>query len=366
MSIPLSDTATLHPLVLPARADATSTQTPTQEIRDYADVRNRSIRDLTGRDDDDVTPESLLPVLYSDPAYTKHQWYVTSGDEMVGNAVLNIMNDDGGRTATTVISLLRRVWSRGLGSAVLPHLEAAARDAGVQRLLVWTEHPASDDEPLTSPTGFGEIPRDHGARFLLRHGYALEQVERVSMLTWSDAVIRSIRDAHADAAEHAQAYRVVQWMLPTPPEYVDGYAWMKEHMSTDAPDADLDMPAEKWDATRVAEHDGRYARRGMTVLVSAAQHLATGELCAYNELAIGTDPGAITHQEDTLVLAGHRGRRLGMLVKTAGLLAWREQHPASPGVITYNAEENRPMLDINEAIGFAPIVYEGAWKKELR
>lgn len=362
MSIRLTDSATLHPLVLPARADAA----PTETIRAYAEVRNRSIRDVSGRADDDVTAESLLPMLRSDPSFTRRQWYVSVGDEMVGNVVLNIMNDDGGRTAITVISLVRRVWGQGLGSAVLPLLETAAREAAVGRLLVWAEHPASDDASLPSPTGFGEIPRDHHARFLLRHGFTLEQVERVSMLTWSDAAVARIRTALARAQQRATGYRVVQWTLPTPPEHVAGYAWMKEHMSTDVPDADLGMPAEKWDADRIARHDERYALRGSTVLVTAAQHVDTGELCAYNELAIDEDPAAVSHQEDTLVLTAHRGHRLGMLVKTTGLLSWREQHPHSPGIITYNAEENRPMLDINEAIGFDPISYEGAWKKELR
>ncbi|CAH0181300.1 MULTISPECIES: GNAT family N-acetyltransferase [unclassified Microbacterium] len=362
MSIRLNETATLHPLELPARADAA----PTDLVRTYADVRNRSIREVSGRSDEDMSAESLLPLLRSTPEFTRRQWCVRDGGDMVGVATLNIMADADGRTAITVISLLRSAWGRGIGSAVLPHIERVARDAGVVRLLVWVEHPASDEPALAAPTGFGEIPRDHHARFLLRHGFSLEQVERVSMLTWSDAVVDRIRAARAVAEQKSAGYRVVQWMLPTPAEHVSGYAWMKEHMSTDVPDADLGMPPEKWDAERVARHDERYAQRGTTVLVTAAEHIATGELCAYNELAIDTDPGDTSHQEDTLVLASHRGHRLGMLVKTAGLLAWHDQHPDSPGVITYNAEENRPMLDINEAIGFAPISYEGAWKKELQ
>jgi len=362
MSIRISDSATLHPLVLPARADAA----PTDTVHAFADVRNRSIRDVTGRADDDVTAQSLLPMLRSDPETARIQWYVLDGGEMVGVATLNIMSDSDGRTAITIISLLRRVWSRGLGSAVLPHIEQAARAAGVDRLLVWTDHPASDEQEHPSPTGFGTIPLDHHARFLLRHGFTLEQVERVSVLTWSDSVHEVIRDVRSDAEEHAAGYRVVQWYLPTPADRVSGYARMKEHMSTDVPDADLGMPAEKWDADRLARHDDRYLQRGTTVLVTAAQHVGTGELCAYNELAIDEDPSAISHQEDTLVLASHRGHRLGLLVKTAGLLAWREQHPRSPGVITYNAEENRPMLDINETIAFMPISYVGAWKKELK
>ena len=361
MSIRLTDTATLHPLVLPARADAADADV----FRAYAQVRNTSLAETTGRDDEALDPGELLALLRSDADLTRRQWYILDGEKMIGLAALNILADGGGRTAFLTVNILRSAWSRGIGSAALDHVEKVARDTAVQRLLLWAEHHDSTEDQLPSPTGFGSIPRDHAARFLLRHGYALEQVERISVLTWTEPQVQKLRTLRAEAEHRADGYRVVQWLLPTPAERVEGYAWMKHHMSTDAPDADLDMPAESWDAERVARHDDRYLQRGNTVLVTAAEHITTGELCAYNELSIGRDPASTTNQEDTLVLSAHRGHRLGMLVKTAGLLSWHESHPASPRVITYNAEENRPMLDINEAIGFTPIAYEGAWKKDL-
>jgi GNAT superfamily N-acetyltransferase len=70
-------------------------------------------------------------------------------------------------------------------------------------------------------------------------------------------------------------------------------------------------------------------------------------------------------QEDTLVLREHRGHRLGMLLKVANLQALHRSMPGYPSVITFNAEENRHMLRVNEELGFVPIGYEGAWRRVL-
>ncbi|UNK69396.1 GNAT family N-acetyltransferase [Microbacterium sp. H1-D42] len=354
--------ATLRPLELPARADAG----PTTLVREYAAVRNASLREATGRDDDAQTAESLLPMLRSDADMNRRQWYIESGGAIVGCVPLNIFQDEGAAIAIGTIALLRPHWNQGIGTAVLAFVEQQARAAGVRRLLSFNEHHSDGAlDSIPSPTGLGSVPRDHSARFLERHGFHLEQVVRASALVWSDETAAFLEGLQSDAQSHAEDYRVVQWMLPTPEEHLDGYAWLKSRMSTDAPDAELGMPIETWDADRVRRHDARYAARGARVQVTAAEHIATGELCAFNELAIVGDDSAKTDQEDTLVLADHRGHRLGMLVKTAGLRTWRAQHPLSGRVVTYNAEENRPMLSINEAIGFTPVAYEGAWRKDL-
>ncbi|MGP6171234.1 GNAT family N-acetyltransferase [Microbacterium sp. A196] len=362
MTIHLTESATLHPLLLPAGADAA----PTDEIRAYADVRNRSLLETTGRDDDALSAAALLPVLYSSRASRKRQWFVMDAGEMVGCMAVDMLQDASADTAIAVIALLRSHWRQGIGTAALAVLETELRAAGVRALLGWAEHHGDQTNSLHSPTGFGAVPRDATAEFLENRGFALEQVERASELVWSAETHTRLTRSLNVAQEHARDYRVVQWVLPTPPEFVDGYAWMKSRMSTDVPDAELGIPEEVWDAERVAELEQRQAAKGFTIQVTAAEHIAGGELCAFNELAINLcEPAGTTHQYDTLVLAGHRGHRLGTLVKTAGLLRWHDRYPQSPRVITYNAEENRPMLSINETIGFAPMSYEGAWKKDL-
>lgn len=361
MSISLTPDASLHPLVLPARADAADAA----EFRELARVRNAVYREITGRSEQDLTPEGLLPLLRSRPERTTAVWAVRVGDEIVGRTVIDIPLEEGSRVAIAAIEIHPRVWGRGIGSAILPHVDAFARLHGRTVIQNWTEQPASDGPRLDARSGFGSVPDDHVARFLVRHGFALEQVYRVSRLAVSDQAVRRAEELRDDARALSQDYRVLQWMLPTPPEHLDGYAWLKSRMSTDAPSADLETDEEAWDAERLIAAEKRVEEMGQIMQVTVAQHIGTDELTAFTEIGIGPDRAATTHQHDTLVLTEHRGHRLGQLVKTEALLSWTRIAPESRDVITYNAEENRPMLAINEAMGFAPIAYEGAWKKEL-
>ena len=121
-------------------------------------------------------------------------------------------------------------------------------------LQSWAEHPAAPGPQLAPPTGFGEIPEDHVARFYLRHGYTLEQVERNSAFDLTDS-FEGVERLLAEAQAASPAYRLVQWSAPTPEEYIAGYAWMKSRMSTDAPAAALEFDEETWAQFRVLALD---------------------------------------------------------------------------------------------------------------
>lgn len=361
MSIRLTSEATLHPLVLPARADAADAD----EFRELSRVRNLVYREITGRDEQDLTPEALLPLVRSREERTTLVWAVRVGEETVGRAVVDIPHEEGSRVAIATIELRPRVWGRGIGSAIVPHVEAFARAHGRTVIQNWTEQQQSDADRITPRTGFGSVPDDHVARFLTRHGFHLEQVYRISSLPRTPDSEQRAQALLAEAHEAARGYRVLQWEIPTPAEHVAGFAWLKSRMSTDAPSAGLDADEEAWDADRLIRSEERIAEMNQRLLVTVAQHVDTGELAGFTELGIGPDLTATTHQHDTLVLREHRGHRLGQLVKCAALLRWSEIAPESPSIITYNAEENRPMLSINEALGFIAIAYEGAWRKDI-
>ena len=354
---------TVRQLVPPATLDAPDAGPFLRMI----EIANASCRRDSGHGDLDEDPREAL-VSWHDQTDCGRTGFVTERDgEIIGVANLLYPQEVGATSAEFDLWIMPDRWGEGAEEALLAAVEAEARSLGRTSIQIFTLHRPGGTGPTLAPsTGWGTIPADdRQTMFCLENGLTLEQVERNSAfdMRGSFKVVERMLD---EALEKAGSdYRLVAWTSPTPEAYEEGLAYAISRMSTDAPQGGLDVDEEKWDAERIRRRDARLQAQGFTVSVACVEHAPTGRIAAYTELAIAADHSGATHQWGTLVLKEHRGNRLGAIMKCANLLRWRELVPESPRVSTFNAEENRHMLAINEALGFAPVSYAGAWKKVL-
>jgi hypothetical protein len=352
----------ITPMVVPPTADAPDAT----EFRAMVELGNKAAELDAGIDDLRDTPEQMLPS-WLDQSDRIHRGFIARRHgEIVGAATIATSTQAGTTAAEFDVIFLPTPGRDGVGAALLERVEQEALVLDRSILQTWTLHPAAGGERMLTPaTGWGEVAATPLSELLGANGYALEQVERNSILPLDGTLDDAERRLAEALAFAGPDYRIVSWTLPTPPELRAGYGSMIVRMDTDVPSGDLEFTVETWDEERVARRDATLAAGGQTVSVTAVVHEPSGAMVAFNELNIGADLTGVTHQWGTLVVKEHRGRRLGTIVKCANILRWGAVAPDSPKISTFNAEENRPMLDINESIGFVPASYAGAWQKRL-
>jgi len=103
----------------------------------------------------------------------------------------------------------------------------------------------------------------------------------------------------------------------------------------------------------------------MVGLTTVAQHIESGRLVAYTRLAIAERRPTEAWQWATVVLAEHRGHRLGLAVKLANLDHLAEVMPTATRVLTSNAAVNAPMIAVNDVMGFEIDAVGAFWQKTL-
>jgi len=326
-------------------------------------VRNAIEAETSGLAEISPTAQDILPH-WQDP-YSPQALFVARVDgHIVGRGMITLPIEEGSKVARTTAEVLAAFRGRGIGTALFEAVRAYAVEAGRTVLNGAAMTVPLPGPQLDSPTGFGSVPADApGTRFALRHGFELGQVIRGSRLPLPFEALEALGAA---VAATGPEYRALVWTGPIPDDRLDDMAVLHSRMSTDAPSADLEIDAEVWDAARVRTLDELRAKTGTTMLTAVVEHRGSGRLVAFSELSVPEESGLAVHQQDTLVLTEHRGHRLGMLAKVANLAHLQREHPGHSSVITFNAEENRPMLDVNEAIGFVPFVYEAIWEKKAR
>jgi GNAT superfamily N-acetyltransferase len=355
------DEFTIDELTVPASLD----DPEADDFRATVDVRNACERDGYGNDDFAFSAEELLP-LWNLEHEPKRLLAARVRGQIVARGIYETQPTEDAEAAWLQVQVHPDFRGLGIGTALSDRLEDIAAEAGKLRAIVYAASKDAPGERLEPPTGFGSVPIGNPeVRFLLGRGYTLEQVERGSRLALPiDERELEERVAAASAASGPD-YRLHTWTDRTPERWREDMAMLYTRMSTDAPSAGLEEPQDIWTVERLLDTEEKESSSPRSDLVAVVEHVPSGRLVGYTELSVPAEHDRPVSQEDTLVVKEHRGKRLGMLLKVGNLLHLQRKRPGHPAVLTFNAEENRHMLSVNEAIGFVPFAYEGGWKKVL-
>lgn len=316
----------------------------------------------SGTQDEVRPPEEMLPGWRKQEFEPKRMLLARLDGRPVGRGIAEYRLGDAADTAWLAVEVIPDARGRGIGRALAERVEALAREARATKFIVYAPCWRVGGPRLAAPTGFGDVAADTAeSRLLQSLGYRLEQVERGSRLPLPvDAAVLEAMQGEAGAAAGGE-YRIHTWVDATPPEWREDIAHLLTRMSTDAPSAGLEESEDPWTVERLLADEALEEDSPTVRLVAAVEHMPSGRLAGFTELVLPEDLARPVDQEDTIVVREHRGHRLGMLLKIANIAyLQRVRRPGHPRIVAYNAEENRHMLDVNEAIGFEPFVYEGA------
>jgi GNAT superfamily N-acetyltransferase len=235
----------------------------------------------------------------------------------------------------------------GVGTALLEEGVRLAAAAGRSSLVAEVDEPGPDAA---------------GSAFARRHGWTcdLRETRRDLLLPVDEARLSALE---AGAVAASAGYEVVPWRDRVPEALLEDRALLGRRMSTDAPSGDVPVGEEDWDAARVREEETVALDRGRTVLSAGA--LRHGRLVAFTDLHVPLTQPERASQSGTLVLREHRGHRLGARVKTAVLRRLAADLPEVRRISTYNSDTNRPMVAVNEALGFRPAGALSTWSTRI-
>lgn len=342
----------------PAAARATSTALHLGVV-DVA--RACAIEDL-GTDDIAWTATDLARFLMPTPDAAKALWAGVENGRIVGFATIEAPLTDNLQLAEINVLVAPGSRRRGIGGRLFEIAQQRAAALGRRIWLSWaqTTPPNGQSATISAPPG-GELLAEHpGVQFLLHHGFALEQIDRISRLDRPVPL-----DSQAPRAELLPSgYELKTWPTPLPPEWIDSYARLRSRVTIDAPLAGVDAEEEAWSPKRLTRRWAAQAVVGQRELVVAAVDVASGTPVAFTQMFWSDENPEIAEQGFTFVRADHRGHHLGLLVKQAMLGELAKRAPTISRIYTFNASENDHMLAINAQLGYQLCALGGTFQKK--
>jgi hypothetical protein len=173
-----------------------------------------------------------------------------------------------------------------------------------------------------------------------------------------------LEELHAASLEASASYEVFEVPQPVPDEMIDDLVELEQTMN-DAPLEDLVIEDQVWTPERFRQHEQALADRRMRNVCLMARERRTGAPAGFTAVVIEDERTHLGFQEDTAVVRGHRGHRLGLRLKIEMLALLRERDPQLVQIDTWNAESNGYMIGVNDAIGCFVVARGGEFQRTL-
>ena len=246
----------------------------------------------------------------------------------VGIAMLQVPKRENRHQATLDVRVRPEHRRRGIGRALVGKVEQWATAA--DRTVLFSE----SEVPITA------LVTDASAPFARDLGFeAVQQSHRRHLALPPDQIRMQRLKEEVTAA--TVRYRTMAFTTPWPQIYVEDYCELQRRMSTDAPSGDVRHEEEVWNEARIKENDDLLADQGLAKVAAVAEHMDSGRLVAFSEIAVPRERPYEGWQWATLVRQEHRGHRLGLAVKLANLDYLGATFPKVRRIITGNAQRTR-------------------------
>jgi GNAT superfamily N-acetyltransferase len=290
--------------------------------------------------------ENTVEYRERDPSELIESYAAYDGDEMVGCGLVALPLNDNKDKAFVLPWVEPERRRRGIGGALLEHMEERVIDAGRTILLSEAVYPFErrDDHPYRA--------------FAEKHGYAVSmtQIRRELSLPVPEERLQGWIDE--TRPNHEAGYRIEFHVGLLPDELLPSFCHAMNQLIVDAPQGNVSFEPESMTPDEVKKRHENNAKAGRTTYHAIGVHEASNEVVAYSTIAAAADNARDLHQWGTLVRADHRGRRLGLAVKARVLLEVQRLHPERTRISTTNAEDNAHMVAINEQLGYRAMEVE--------
>ncbi len=155
------------------------------------------------------------------------------------------------------------------------------------------------------------------------------------------------------------------WTDAYPEEHIISIACLVEELTKDEPHDDLELENFKYTPEMLRQMELNMFAAGTKRWTAYVLNRAHNHLVGLTEVSWNPNRPTILNQGFTGVLPAYRNKGLGRWLKAEMLTRILNERPEVEVIRTGNANSNGPMLKINTAMGFKPLISRAFWQADI-